>query len=414
MTSPAHPVVVIGGGIVGICCALSLIETGTPTVLIEPDDPGQGASFGNAGIISPWSVVPQSSPGIWKKVPGWLLKRDGPASVSPAYALRLLPWLAAFLRAGTPHRVSEISKAMQLLNQDNIALYRTHLAGTGHEDLIADSYYVHAYRNAAEARPEAPEYAARAALGAPIERIDAAELRALEPALSHDFQAAILIKNQARARDPGQIATVLAEKFQSLGGQIMRAKVMSLQRETRWTITTDRGTVNAEKIVLSAGIWSADLLKPLGVKIPLASERGYHIACPTPGVSLTHSVMDVQAKFVASSMTMGLRAAGTAEFAPPNAPANPARSNSILRALRRMIPDIDTTDHTSWMGVRPSTPDSLPVIGATSQYPGLFMAFGHSHYGLMMAPKTGRVIADLVRDVRSNQNLTLLSPSRFS
>ncbi len=408
------PVTVIGGGIVGICTGLSLVERGARVRLIDRSEPGQGASHGNAGVISPWSVVPNSVPGLWKKIPGWLLNPEGPVHLPLRKLPAFVPWGLKFLAQGRASRVRKISGAMATLNLHNIELFRRHLAGTSHENLIRDSMYVHAYRRAKDVSLINLESDLRRAAGADIERIDGAELRRIEPALSPGYQAAILIKGQARARDPGRIGQALADKLQKLGGEVLRRTVKGLERqENGWKIATNNGDFEADQIVIAAGAWSAALLKPLGLELPLAAERGYHVMFRNPGVELENSVLDTELKFVSSSMEGGLRSAGTAEFTDIDAPETKARAQMLIRQSRRMLPDLNTSDIQSWMGVRPSFPDSLPALGPIPGQSGLFAAFGHSHHGLMMAPKTGELVADCVMGRRSNIDFGPYRMDRF-
>jgi D-amino-acid dehydrogenase len=407
-------VAVVGGGIVGICSALALLEAGHRVTLIERNNPGQGASFGNAGVISPWSIVPQAMPGIWKTIPSMLLRPYGPAGVSLAHSLRYLPWLARFLKEAQGGRAQANSDAMSELCNDAVTLYRQLLQGTGHEDLIADSTYIHAFRNAKSADPKGLGYRMRIERGAEIERIGSDELRRLEPALSHDFEAALLIKGQARARNPGKIGEVLAQKIVKLGGQLLRATVTDLSKtEDGWEVKTDNGEVFADKVVLAAGAWSPKLMEKFGVKVPLAAERGYHVSFENSGLSLNNSIMDVDGHAVASSMDGGLRVAGIAEFSGVDTPPNPRRIKTVLRTAISMFPDLEGQAYESWMGVRPSFPDSLPILDKIADQPGLIGAFGHSHYGLMMAPQSGRIVASLVSGVPLNIDVSPYFSCRF-
>ena len=407
---------IVGAGIVGICTALALAKEGIDVRLIDRDEPGQGASYGNAGVISPWSVVPQSVPGAWRNIPGWLLKEDGPLFIRPSYFPRLFPWTWSFLKQGKMRRVREVSDAMEILNQNNIELYRKLLAGTGFEGLITDSYYVHAFRNPDAADIDALDYALKREKGATIEKIDGAELRQLEPALSSDFKTAIVTKGQARSLEPGKIGQVLFQQFTALGGKFLRADVMKIKPNDKgeWAIETSEGTYLATKVVLAAGAWSGKLLAPLGVKVPLEAERGYHVEFPNAGVTLNNSVMDMDLKCVASSMNAGLRIAGTAEFAGLNAPPNQKRVDMLISCAKRIVPNINFEDVKSWSGVRPSSPDSLPFLGEIPSHKGLFAAFGHSHYGLMMAPKTGEVVTDMLLNRPVNSDYSPFQVNRFN
>ncbi|KIC26912.1 MULTISPECIES: NAD(P)/FAD-dependent oxidoreductase [unclassified Leisingera] len=416
MSASSSPdVTVLGAGIVGICSALSLAGRGLRVRLIDRDAPGQATSYGNAGIISPWSVVPQSMPGLWKKVPGWLLDPLGPVAVKPGYLPKVAPWGLRFLAEGRDRRIHQISDAMGFLCRNCVEGFRLHLAGTGHEDLIRDSYYVHASRNPEEADLNSLGNRLRAAQGADMERIGAADLRDLEPALTTEFQAAILIKGQARALSPGKIGAVLAEKFLSMGGEIQTRTVRGiLPSETGgWTYTTEAGQDWTPKLVLAMGVWSGELLKPLGIKIPMEAERGYHVSFPAPGVALNNSIMDMDMKFVASSMEEGLRVAGTAEFAGLDQPLNRKRLDGLAELAKALLPDLRADGMETWSGQRPSLPDSLPCIGEVEGFPDLIAAFGHSHYGLMMAPKTGRLVADIVSGTPVNEDLSPFRTRRY-
>lgn len=408
-------VTIIGAGIVGICCALSLQERGIPVRLIDRGKPGQETSFGNAGVVSPWSIIPQAMPGIWKSLPQMLLNPKGALSVRASFWPKMIPWGLRFLGNSSEKSVREISDAMELLCRPSIDLYRGHLQGTGHEDLITDSYYIHAFRRREQADLNGLGYLIRQEKGGDLVLVDAAELRRLEPALSREFKAAIVIKGQARVTAPGRLGAILAEKARMQGAEIVQTEVSKLiqTQDGSWQITTSQDTLHAPRFILAAGVWSADLLKPFGLPVPLVAERGYHVEFPNPLVQLSNSVMDVDAKVVASSMLGGLRVAGTAEFGSVDAPADPRKKEILTEQAKAMLPDLETSEARFWMGRRPSFPDSLPAIGPINGSDGLYAAFGHSHYGLMMAPKTGELVADLVSGRSPNVDMAPFSLARF-
>lgn len=409
-----NQVTIIGAGIVGICTAISLQERGFDVRLIDRGDPGQETSFGNAGVISPWSIIPQAMPGIWKTLPGLLMDRDSPLSVRTRFWPRMIPWGLRFLRYATEAKARATSDSMEYLCGPSVNLYRRLLAGTGHEGLLTESYYVHAFRKVDKASLQSLDYRIRAEKGGDLALIGPEELQALEPGLSSDFKAAVVIKGQARARAPGELGRVLAAKARGLGVDVVRAEVTGLSRQDGiWTIAAKGQSFRAPRVVLAAGIWSADLLRPLGINLPLVAERGYHVEFADPGVTLKNSVMDVDGKAVASSMLGGVRLAGTAEFAAIDAPPDPRKQALLTRQAKAMLPDLSTAQVSFWMGRRPSFPDSLPALGALDGQEGLFAAFGHSHYGLMMAPKTGEVLADILSGRTANADLTPLNANRF-
>ena len=409
-------IVVLGGGIVGICCALSLQKSGRKVLLIERDIPGQATSYGNAGIISPWSIVPQAMPGIWKKIPRMLVGRNRAAGVSVRHAMFYLPWLIRFLQASDENRVTGISAAMHGLLADSVKLFQSHLRECGRQDLIRDSYYVHAVRDPANASLDSLANRLRLARGAEIIRLEKQNLWDLEPALSKDFKAATVIKGQARALDPAEICTALCDHFQRIGGRLKRAEVKETiwEKDTQYRLNTDASPIYSRQLVLSAGIWSAHILHRYGIKLPLAAERGYHITFKDANVTLNHSVMDVDNHLVASSMVPGLRITGFGEFSWVDQKPNQRFVHSLLRQAQTIFPGLQAESFSEWMGVRPSFPDSLPMIGEFKALPGLFAAFGHSHYGLMMAPKTGQLIANLANNQPVDVDLDSYSTERFN
>jgi D-amino-acid dehydrogenase len=408
-------VTIIGAGAVGIASALSILEAGQTVELIDRDEPASGASHGNAGVISPWTCVPQSMPGVWKSVPKWLMDPEGPLSVRWSYFPQFLPWAIRFIRAGQADKLPAIADAMMALNRPNVDLYRYHLKGTGKEDLVRDSFYVHVYRKPESIDLNQIGWRMRTERGVPLQVVQDGELRDVEPALSPEYRAAVLIKDQARAMDPGAIGKALASKAESMGAVFHRAGVQSISpiEGGGWTIATDKGTMTAKTVVIAAGAWSVRLLKPLGINVPLEAERGYHVILRDPGVTVNNSIMDTERKFVASLMAAGVRCAGTAEFAGLDAPPDYRRAKVLATNAKRLFPDINTEDSIEWMGSRPSFPDSLPCIGPVPGYDNLFAAFGHSHYGFGMAPATGRIVANIVRGVEPNTDLTPYRIERF-
>lgn len=414
MAETTQETTIVGAGIVGICCALSLLERGAKVRLIDRDAPGLGASMGNAGVVSPWSSVPQSMPGLWKKVPQMLFDPNGPLRVRPRYLPRFLPWGLRMLRQGREDRVRKTSDAMDALVHPNMEMYRRHLAGTGHEDLIRDSWYVHAFADSASASLDGLGWRIKRERGAEMEVVDGAGLCAVEPALSPHYKAGILVRGQSRVLSPGKLSAVLADKARALGASIERAAVTALSpQESGWRIETDSGVFAAPTVILAAGAWSARLLSPLDIHVPLEAERGYHLEFSNPGVSLTHSVMDMEGYFVTSAMTHAIRSAGTAEFSGLDAAPDFRRAEKLKAQTKRMLPDLNTNDTKAWSGIRPSFPDSLPALGPVPGQPGLFAAFGHSHYGLGMAPATGRILADLTTGRTPNTDLAPYAVDRF-
>ena len=406
---------IIGAGIVGICTAISLLEKGFDVLLIDRNEPAEGASHGNAGVVSPWTCVPQSMPGLWRSIPKWLFDPEGPIALRWSYLPEFIPWVIKFLAAGKEEGLPAIADAMQALNRPNVDLYRQLLVGTGSEHLIVDSMYVHVSRNKDAVDLKSLAWKLREERGVPIEVVGPERLREVEPELSPSYKTGVLMKGQARAIDPGGVGKALAEKARRMGAKFLKAGVDRIEQSPtgEWNIHTDAGDRKAINLIIAAGAWSARLLEPLGYDLPLEAERGYHLIFQNPGITVNNSIMDADAKFVASSMAAGVRCAGTAEFAGLDASPDYRRAQTFVRLAKHLFPDINTKDTIEWMGSRPSFPDSLPCLGQIPRKKGLFCAFGHSHYGFGMAPNTGRVVASIVTGEPVNIDLTPYQISRF-
>ena len=408
-------VTILGSGIIGIRTALSSIERGFKVTLLDRNPPAEGASYGNAGSLSPWACVPQSMPGLWKSIPQWLLDPEGPIALRLTYAATFLPWAVKFLRAGKVDGLDAIGDAMMALTRPTIEIYRHHLQGTGCEDLVRDSVYVHVYRKAEDADLSQLAWRMRRDRQVPVEVVKGEALREVEPALSPAYEAAVLIKQQARALDPGRIGKVLADKAREMGVKFRQCSIERLKPATdgAWTVQTDSGAIHAERVVLAMGAWSGKLLSDLGVKVALEAERGYHLVFKNPGVQLNNAIMNVESKFVASSMNAGVRCAGTAEFAGVDAAPDYRRAKVFAKLAKEMFPDLNVEDTDEWMGPRPSTPDSVPFLGEVPGCPNLIAAFGHGHTGMTMGPKTGEVIASLIAGEKTGVDLQAYRLDRF-
>ena len=407
-------VVIIGAGIIGVCCALKLAQRGLSVILVDSSAPCEGASFGNAGVISPWSCVPQSVPGLWKKVPKWVIDPEGPIFIRKRYLASFLPWALKFLQAGKVEKVEKIGDAMMVLSDRSPSHYRELLSGTSELELVKDSYYIFAYKKAEQASFDHFGWQMRKKRKVPLSLINAEQLQELEPYISKKFEAAILIHEQARALNPHAIGKALVSKARALGVKFFQSKVKFIQKEDNvWVTNCAENKYFSGKLVLAAGVWSASLLRPFGYDLPMQAERGYHLLCQNPEIIINHSIMDVEHMCVASQMKSGIRIAGTAEFAGIEAKPDHRRAFVFKKALKNLFPSINVDHAEPWMGRRPTFPDSLPCIGPVPNLKGLFAAFGHSHYGLGQAPNTGQIVADCIMGNKSGVDMKPYRIDRF-
>jgi D-amino-acid dehydrogenase len=237
----------------------------------------------------------------------------------------------------------------------------------------------------------------------------------MEPALSPDYKYGFFLPDNGHVRNPLRVVQVLAQHFTENGGRIERAAVhdFKLGADGPVALLTDAGEVPVEHVVIAAGAASQRLAARLGTRVPVAPERGYHIEIPEPGVELRMPVTDGEVKFVATPMENGLRLAGTSEFRHADAPANWARAKALATLGPKMLPELRVENYSEWMGTRPSTPDSLPIVGPAPRCRRVYFAFGHGHFGLMAAPPTGQIIADLIAGRAPRIDITPFRPERF-
>jgi D-amino-acid dehydrogenase len=419
MAEGSRRIGVIGAGMIGVAAASFLQREGHEVVLIEPGNPGEGTSFGNAGCLNGSSVVPMSMPGTIKNVPQWLIDPMGPLVIRWAYLPALAPWLIRFIRAGTPGKVRAQAKALRSILGPSLATLAPLLKDAGAEDLVKKHGHLFVYRSQESWRKESLAWQLRRENGVEWDEFEADELRQLDPNLSRDYVKGVLVRENGHTVNPHRLVNSLAEAFVRNGGRIERTRAIAfeLDGERLKGVRTESGTIAVEGAAVTAGIWSKTLAAGLGDRMPLETERGYHLMIRDPEVVPRIPVADAEGKFVATPMELGIRIAGTVELAGLKAPPNWERARVLLRHVRRMYPALQEAyaDQrvSTWMGHRPSLPDSLPAIGRSRRSPDVVYAFGHGHVGMAGAPMTGKLVAELLSGKPPSVDLAPFSPQRF-
>ena len=411
----AGHVTVVGAGIVGVSSALWLQKAGFDVTIVEAGEVGEGASFGNAGNISPGAVVPYLIPGVLREAPGWLLKPDGPLAVRPGYFLKVLPWLRAAAAASTREEALKTSRAMHALHRGTFEAYDALTRNTEAAALIERSGQLYVSSKPDGALGSAIARSMREAAGVRTIVLSEGDIRDAEPALAPIFKSGVLLPDNGRCKNPHQLVRVLAAEAQRNGATILRGQVMGFATNGALIqgIVVNGRVQAAERVVIAAGAASAALAAELGTKLPLEAERGYHITIAEAGVFPRIPVTNSDAKFVASPMDMGLRLAGTAEFAGIDSEPNWRRAKLLEEQAKRMFPGVKLEKVTRWAGNRPSLPDGLPVLGAAPRYANAFFAFGNSHFGMTAGPVMGKLVAELVSGAKPSIDIEPFRPARF-
>ncbi len=408
-------IAVVGAGIVGVTCAYQLAKEGHAVTVVDRLAPGEGCSFGNAGLLARSSFVPLSVPATLVDVPGWLFDPLGPLAIRWSYLPKLAPWLVRFVLAGRAGRIEPAARALQTLCDPSVDLYRQLADEVGAAELIRESDYLQVYESEKKFARDGDEMRLREKMGVRIERLKGDVVREIEPALGERFRFAYRYPDHGFTVDPARLVKVVAEALVRAGGTVRQAEVRDVEigADGPSALVTDAGRVEFDTVVIAAGADSGRLAAKLGAAVPLDTERGYHVTLPEPGVSLSRPVMAGEAKFLVTPMDMGLRLAGTVEFGGIEAPPNYARARVLLEHGRRMLPGLSTAGYSEWMGRRPSLPDSLPVIGRSPRFANALLAFGHQHVGLTCAPKTAGIVADLVAGRVPNIDIAPFGAGRF-
>jgi D-amino-acid dehydrogenase len=413
-------VAVIGAGIVGVCTTLALLAEGHRVTVIDPGPAGgeQAASYGNGAWLNPGSVVPMALPGLWRRVPSFLIDPLGPLAIRPAYLPQLSPWLLRFVRAGaTVDRVRQTARALRPLIADTPLHHQALADAAGVGELIGHSGLLHVFPDRAAFDAEALAWQLRRENGVEWLELDAEALRREEPALDHRYTFGVLLPAGGHCRNPGAYVAALMAHALAQGATLLRSRAEGFRVDSGSlrAVITDGEDLPADRAVIAAGAWSHRLAASLGDPVPLETERGYHAVIPAPGLTPRRPIMPSDGKWAGTMTASGLRIAGQVELAGLAAAPNWQRAEILLRAARTTFPGLpqDADGVTVWMGHRPSVADGLPVIGPASGCGDVLHAFGHGHIGLAAAPGTARLVTDLMLERMPSIDPTPYRARRF-
>ena len=410
-------VAIIGAGIVGCATALALARDGYAVTVFDPKEPGAGTSYGNAGAIVTGSVTPTATPAVLRSLPSYLFSQTSPAVLRRHHMLKALPWLRRFVRHGTTSEVERISGALSPLVSGALEAHRDLAEEAGVSDLLSQEGWLKVYASEKAFEGSALERRLMQRAGVVHEVLDQADVLELQPTLNPAACFRGLYQpNAGNVRSPRSLAQAYLQAARIRGAQVEPVQVDGLHQRDDGVALAAGGTTRLfDRVIVAAGAWSAGFTRQMGDRVCLDTERGYHISFgPGSERLLNGPVVFPSREFVLSPMQDGLRLVSGDELAGLTAAPDYRRIEALLPQAVEVLPALaDWQTGNRWMGHRPSTPDSLPVIGRSTRNRNVIYAFGHGHLGVTLSATTARLMADLIADRPPAIDLHPYRASRF-
>ncbi len=406
-------VTVIGAGIVGICSAIQLQRRGFSVTLLDRKPPASETSFGNAGVISRGSVFPTAAPGIHKKLPKILTNRSREARLHYRYLTQIAPWARQLFKNANVEKFEQNTNALNAIVKLCLQEHQLLLHECDGLALLRQSGWIKLFRKPESFENSANEQSYMNQCGIDFESLGGKQIQMMEPGLKSIFTGGLWIRNTASVSSPGQVCDLYAKQFSDDGGTILLDELQQLEwRDDQWQVHCKNRKIASDLVVVALGSWSKTVLEQLGYRIPMVVERGYHMHYQM-SAELGRPVYDVDGGYVMSPMQNGLRVTTGVEWGSENSEPTPVQLKQVRPFVEEAIDIADELDPEPWLGRRPCTPDSLPVIGAAHKHKNLWVAFGHGHMGFSMGPITGRLIAEMITGSKTLINTDDFSLARF-
>ena len=405
-------IAVIGAGVIGLAVAEALLAEGHEVTLIDPAPPGMGASYGNAGTIADYAVMPVGTPDVLRNLPSLLFDKDSPLAIRRAALASLAPWLLRFARQSLPAAAARNASAIAALVADACPRWEELASRICGAQILQRRGCLYIYETAQGFQAAQADIAFRKTIGISAEMISPQALAAMEPTLPEVAGGATFFPKAVFLSDPGQMVQLLAEHVLAQA-TFVQAAATELHRNAGGVQIRGAGfQLQARKVVIAAGAHSRALARAAGDRVPLDTERGYHLEWDMPTPRLSRPTCPTSRGFYLCPMQGRLRVAGTVELGGLTAPPSPHRLEKLAEGARAIFPDLGAPDR-SWMGRRPSMPDSLPVIGRSAAGAEVIHAYGHGHIGLTLAPITASIVSDLVAGRPSAIDISAYRATRF-
>jgi glycine/D-amino acid oxidase-like deaminating enzyme len=413
VTGKQADVIVLGAGIVGVSAAYAARQRGLSVILVDRREPGSETSYGNAGILSSGSILPLNKPSLWSALPTYIANGHPALRWDPAWAIRNVDWIVRFLANATPSRIRPRATALHGLIGASLKLHREWIVQAGAAQRIRETGWLKAWRSDAVASAQ-EEQGFLADYGIESRLLDRQAISALEPDILPVYRVGLLHTQTASVDSPGAVVKAYARMFAGSGGEIRQSDIKAIAPDGEgWRVALADGGIFARHVVVALGPWSADLLRPLGYRVPLAFERGYHREFkPNPARSLQRPIHDAEGSFLMTPMEQGIRVTSGVELTARDAPSSFAQLDQVVPLAREVVEFGEAVGPT-WRGARPTLPDSLPMIGPAPRHSGLWLAFGNQHIGFTTGPATGIAIAAMIGGAAPPFDVGAFSPGRY-
>ena len=408
-------IIVIGAGIVGVSTAIWLQRSGFKVTIIDQKGPATGASHGNAGILAASSIIPVPNPSLIKKLPFYLLSKDSPVFFKMSYLPQMFPFLMSYLSKSNLREVNKYAERMTPLIFDTVCQHKSLAKGTGAEKFISYQDYCFGYETEKNFLNDKKVWKLRQKHGLPFEVVNGNEFSNFDPFYKDLFDVIVKCKNHGKINDPGLYVKTLCDHFLSQGGELIISKVndISSKNLNDAIVKIESDSLIANKIVVATGAWSKKILKKFKIKMPLESERGYHVEYIEPNFYPKVPMMLTSKKFVITPMDGRIRVAGLVEFAGLKTLKRKPPLNLLKNKIKDLFPNLKCKEKIEWLGHRPALVDSLPMLGYLDKNKQILVAFGHQHLGLTAGAKTGRIVSDLIIGNDIKLKISNYRPNRF-
>lgn len=408
--------IVLGAGMVGSASAAFLAERGLKVALVDRQAPGEGTSYGNAGVIDRSALMATAFP---RHVPTLLRYLSGSTAhlnFEAGFLPRIAGWLFSYYRHSSPEGIAATAARLSPLAQHAIAEHKGLAERAGASHLIRDTGWLHLYRSQQGFEAERGDHDLMRRYGIAVDELDAAGVAALEPHVKPVIQRAAFLSQASSTSNPSALAKAYAAHVEKLGGKMILADAAGIvRRASGFGLATDTGPVVADQVVVALGPWAKDFLKSFDIHVPIEVKRGYHMHFSAQGNAVPgRPMLDVDAGYMITPMAQGIRMTTGAEFRDRDAPPSPIQLERAESHARTLFPLDKRLEPEPWLGRRPNTPDSCPIIGPAPGVPGMWLAVGHGHWGIGLGAATGRLIADLVSGAEPLVDPKPLGLSRFS